>query len=168
MNFYVQFLGGKYEIIDFNKINAKKDSFTARWDGFYHDSDRKADPDRDEKALGFFTVSKKKKKKSKTKIYLDNGDGTFSEESDILLASYKHETWGYSDRKGIGSEKKGQVSMQFGYYTTMNRKGKTEKSKVYTVDIYNRNHFLNSEIEPQLGSDLFSDYIPDPCAIVEF
>ena len=149
-------------IIDFEKINAVKDAFTAKWDAYFHDYDRKADPTRDDKASGFFKVQQKKiKKKSKMKIYLDDGDGVFSKNNDVLLTTHKlDDDW--DERDEIGGYSKGDFYIEYSHQTYM-RKGKTKLVQDFTATIDTEAGFIMAEINSNIGVDIFADYLYSPC-----
>ena len=77
----------EYTIRNYANLRPEADSFRDRfiadWSGYYYDYSQPSEINQGEDISGFIKVSKKEKLRAQ--IYLDNGDGIFSQEEDALI-----------------------------------------------------------------------------------
>lgn len=91
MEIWQNILNGNYTIRDFDDLSPEAESFTdsimADWTGFYYDYSEFPELNMGEEVSGFIKVTNNEK--LRIKLYLDDGDGIFSKEDDILLGKRK-------------------------------------------------------------------------------
>ena len=165
-----QILSAEYTIQNFENLRPEatpfRDSITAYWSGFYHEANRLPDPNIDEEVKGFFKMSKKSNLIGK--LYLDNGDGIFSKEDDILLSRRRGNK---RDKRRFAASQEGILRINYYEESYIDDDGAVESENGFYFGI--SNHDFTEEgtegfhgggpIDTELGTDLFASYV-HPCA----
>lgn len=170
MEIWQNILNGDYTIRDFDDLSPEAESFTdsimADWTGFYYDYSEFPELNMGEEVSGFIKVTKNEK--LRIKLYLDDGDGIFSKEDDILLGKRKGNV---DAKKRFAAHHEGSVAVEYYEETEFNREGEVVYENGFGFWMFNhREGVEHSEswgtwgrMDTELGTTLFTPYI-HPCA----